>query len=119
AADEPAPDLRAAADECAGSRRVVVRHCTFVPGWGLRHDCEPHAPEEPGIELVGMGAARIVIDHSIVGPLDVLAADDALDPVAVQVSDSIIDATKPEALAIRAPGGLIAHAAVRVQRATV
>ena len=61
----------------------------------MRHDCEPHAPEEPGIELVGMGAARIVIDHSIVGPLDVLAADDALDPVAVQVSDSIIDATKP------------------------
>lgn len=26
---------------------VVIRHCTLVPGWGLRHECEPSLPADP------------------------------------------------------------------------
>ena len=25
---------------------VVIRHCTFVPGWGIDSDCEPNRPAE-------------------------------------------------------------------------
>lgn len=33
---------------------VIIRHCTLVPGWGLRCDCEPHRPAEPSLELYNL-----------------------------------------------------------------
>src|SRR5439155_3986942 len=47
------PELDAPGDSRApicGSA-VVIRHCTFVPGWGLDCDCQPTHPAEPSIEL--------------------------------------------------------------------
>jgi hypothetical protein len=104
---------------CVGVRRVTVRHCTFVPGWTIHHDCEPESPDEPSIELVGLDGAQVSVEYSIVGPLDVLPAEHAIDPVAIAIADSIVDATHVEGLAVRSTGGGFAHAVLSVVRTTV
>ena len=104
---------------CVGDRRVTVRHCTFVPGWTIHHDCEPESPNEPSIELVGLGGAHVAIEYSIIGPIDVLPAERAIDPVAIAVRDSIVDATHVEGLAVRSTGGGFAHAVLTFVRTTV
>ena len=104
---------------CVGVRRVTVRHCTFVPGWTIHHDCEPESPDEPSIELVGLGGAQVTVEYSIVGPIDVLPSEHAIDPVAIAIADSIVDATHVEGLAVRSTGGGFAHAVLSVVRATV
>jgi hypothetical protein len=65
-----------------------------------------------------------VIDHSIVGSIQVIADEVRKDPVVIRVRDSIIDATGtdcdgPTCEAIGAPGSGIAHATVRIARATI
>ena len=98
---------------------MTVRHCTFVPGWTIHHDCEPESPDEPSIELVGLGGAQVTVEYSIVGPIDVLPSEHAIDPVAIAIADSIVDATHVEGLAVRSTGGGFAHAVLSVVRATV
>ena len=102
---------------------LVVRHTTLVPGWSLQEDCEPRRPAEPSIELIN-STACVVIEHSIVGSIQVNNDEVREEPVRIRVSDSILDATGsdcagPECEAIGAAGTALAHATVRIVRSTV
>jgi hypothetical protein len=101
----------------------VVRHATLVPGWSLQENCEPRRPAEPSIELINSNAC-VVIEHSIVGSIQVNNDEVMTDPVRIRVSDSVLDATGahcdgPECEAIGAAGLARAHASARIVRSTV
>lgn len=101
----------------------VLRHSTLVPGWSLQDDCEPRRPAEPSLELINSDAC-VVIEHSIVGSIQVNNDEVMTDPVRIRVSDSILDATGadcegPECEAIGAAGLARAHATLRIARSTV
>ena len=97
---------------------LVIRHCTLVPGWGIDCDCEPKRPAEPSLELSNV-RARVRIEHSIVGAIQIHEDEVRQDPIPLCISDSILDATSPERQAIGAPGATWAHAALTIQRCTV
>lgn len=97
---------------------ILLRHCTLVPGWGIDCDCEPKRPSEPSIELSNV-RARLGIEHSIVGAIQIQDDEVRLDPVPLCISDSIVDATEATRVAIGAPGGGWAHAALTMRRCTV
>src|SRR5690606_2778360 len=102
---------------------LTIRHATLVPGWSLQDDCEPRRPAEPSIEIINSNPC-VVIDHSIVGSIQVNHDEVSMDPVRIRVSDSIVDATGsgcdgPECEAIGAAGPARAHVTLRVLRSTV
>lgn len=97
---------------------VTVRHCTLVPGWDLECDCSPGRPDEPSITL-DRTRASLVVEHSIVGSLVVGADERQTDPVAITISDSIIDSTGPEQVAVSDEAGRIAFAHLTLARCTV
>ncbi len=98
--------------------QVIIRHCTLVPGWGLDNDCEPLRPAEPSLELNNI-RARVTIEHSIVGTLQVNEDQVRLDPIPIDISDSIVDAMDASREAIGAPGNPVAHAVLTIKRSTV
>jgi hypothetical protein len=112
--DRSDPDVFAQGDLCD----VTIRHSTLVPGWGLDCDCEPKRPNEPSLELLNTGA-RIVIEHSIIGSIHVVADEVQTDPVEISVSDSIVDATSEVRDAIAAPNLPLAFARLTLVRSTV
>jgi hypothetical protein len=61
----------------------------------------------------------LLIEHSIVGGIQVTRDEVAEDPVLIRISDSIVDATRPDRLALGAPEGLCAYAALTIVRSTV
>jgi hypothetical protein len=97
---------------------VTIRHSTLVPGWGLHPDCEPKRPAEPSLELFNV-RARLTIEHSIVGSIQVNEDPVATDPIPIQVSDSILDATRQEREALGAPGCPVAFVVLTIRRSTV
>jgi hypothetical protein len=97
---------------------VVIRHCTFVPGWALGHDCEPRRPNEASIVLENTTAA-LKIDHSIVGTILVLADQVKAEPNRIAIADSVVDATDANLVAIGALTHPIAFAALTIARTTV
>jgi hypothetical protein len=102
---------------------VTIRHSTLVPGWALHPDCEPRRPAEPSLTLLNTGA-RITIEHSIVGSIQVSQDEVKTDPIPIHVSDSILDATgadcdDPQCEALGAPGWPLAHAVLTIERSTV
>jgi hypothetical protein len=102
---------------------VSIRHSTLVPGWELDPDCEPGRPSEPSLELINTRACA-VIEHSIVGSIQVVQDEVKEDPVPILVSDSIVDATgvdcdDPRCEALGAPGWPLAHALLTIRRCTV
>jgi hypothetical protein len=102
---------------------VVLRHCTLVPGWGLHGDCAPLRPAEPSIIMYG-SQAHLRIEHSIVGSIVVTEDAVGTDPVRLDVSDSIVDATghdcaRPECEALTGPDGTVAHVVASFRRSTV
>lgn len=102
---------------------LVLRHSTLVPGWTLAPDCTPERPSEPSIELIDSRAC-LVIDHSIVGSIQINNNEIVDEPVRIDIVDSVIDATgsdcsRPECEAIGAEGSLLAHALVHVRRSTI
>jgi hypothetical protein len=92
-----------------------------VPGWGLTADCKPRRPAEPSLELtdLGAGGGRVVIEHSILGSIQVLEDEVKADPVPIRITDSIVDATSHEREAVGAPGWPLAHARLTFRRSTV
>ena len=101
----------------------TVRHSTLVPGWSLEPNCDPKRSAEPSIEVIDSGTC-IVIEHSIVGSIQVNNDEVRTDPIQLCVSDSVIDATgadcdSPQCEAIGAAGSRIAFAIVRIARSTV
>jgi LysM domain len=111
--DEPAPEPDPG-DMCD----VTIRHCTLVPGWGLHCDCGPRRPTEPSLTLLNT-KARIKIEHSILGAIEVTADAATIDPVAIRISDSIWDAMNAASKALGDPDGEIAYASLTVIRTTV
>lgn len=109
-------DGYASADLCGA--RVVIRHCTLVPGWAIDCDCEPRRPAEPSLEISGLRAA-VSIEHSIVGTIRVSEDQVGLDPIPLSISDSIVDATAPSRQAIGAPGDGLAHVLLTISDTTV
>jgi hypothetical protein len=97
---------------------VVIRHCTLVPGWDLECDCEPSHSAEPSLELYNI-RAKVRIEHSILGSIQIHEDEVRDEPIPVCISDSILDATAAEKEAIGAPGYAVAHAELTIKRCTV
>lgn len=112
--DRTDPERFAEGDLCD----VTLRHVTLVPGWGLECDCEPRRPSEPSLELTST-AAKIMIEHSIIGAIQVVADEEQTDPVEVYIADSILDATSEARSAIGAANLPLAFADLTILRTTV
>jgi hypothetical protein len=97
---------------------VAIRHCTLVPGWGLDCDCSPTRPSEPSLEVIGSPQC-VTIEHSIVGAIHVERNEVTADPLILRISDSIVDATDVERVALGTLGKLCAYAALTLERCTV
>jgi hypothetical protein len=97
---------------------VTIRHCTLVPGWWLECDCEPTQPTKPSIELEDSGA-KLRISHSIIGAIHVFANERHHDPVEIEISDSIVDATSQKNPTLMAKGGSLAFAKLNITRSTL
>lgn len=110
--------------EIAGPMQSVrIRHATLVPGWSLEPKCDPRRPSEPSVQITD-GPVCLVVEHSIVGSIQVNVDEVAADPVQIRISDSIVDATGafcdgPACEAIGAPGCARAHATLTIARSTV
>lgn len=97
---------------------VRIRHVTLVPGWALECNCDPMRPAEPSLELIS-SAAKIAVDHSIIGSIEVTGDEHSADPAEIFMADSILDATASSVSAMSAPDGLAAFARLTVTRSTV
>ena len=97
---------------------VTIRHCTLVPGWSLDCDCEPQRPNDPSIELE-YSRARIRIEHSITGSIETEARERSSEPQQIEISDSILDATSEDRIALGSSRGGIAYVALKVVRSTI
>jgi hypothetical protein len=97
---------------------VVIRHSTLVPGWGLECNCEPSRPSEPSLEIDN-GPRCVRIEHSIIGSIEVNRDEVVEDPCRIEINDSIVDATSPDAIALGAPEKLCAYAVLNIRRCTV
>ncbi|MGN6810836.1 MAG: hypothetical protein ACTHMP_08170 [Thermomicrobiales bacterium] len=98
--------------------RLTIRHCTLAPGWSLEHDCEPQQGEEPSLELTD-SAGPLIVEHSILGSILVNEDEVATDPLAITLTDSLLDATDTDLVALSGEDGRYAHAALTIQRVTV
>jgi hypothetical protein len=72
---------------------LTISHCTLVPGLRLNPDGTPLRPGEPSL-LADVPTAQLRIQRSILGPVR-LATDTALE-----ATDSAIDATAPDRIAL-------------------
>ena len=97
---------------------VTIRHSTLVPGWGLDCNCEPVRPTEPSLELDDAPNC-VRIEHSIIGAIQVNRDEVREDPCRIYITDSILDATDPTAIAIGAPEKLCAFSILDIRRCTV
>lgn len=97
---------------------LTIRHSTLVPGWGLTCDCEPLRPAEPSLELDDAPDC-VRIEHSIIGSIQVDRDEVKEDPCTIFISDSIVDATSPDRVAVGAPEKLCAYAVLDLRRVTV
>jgi hypothetical protein len=97
---------------------VTIRHCTLVPGWSLHCDCEPQRPNDASLEL-DHTSAQINIEHSILGTIEVEADERAAEPTVIRISDSILDATGENRIALGTNGGGMAYVRLSIARATV
>jgi hypothetical protein len=97
---------------------VIIRNCTLVPGWGMDCDCQPDRPAGPSLELFNV-RARLRIERSIVGSIQINEDEVKSDPIPVSICDSILDAIDLQKEAIGAPGFAVAHAVLSIRRSTV
>jgi hypothetical protein len=98
---------------------VTIRHCTLVPGWDLEHDCEPKNADQPSLTLTNTDAC-VSIEHSILGSIEVNEDEVRQEPIAIKISDSVLDAANnEEALSTSDRPKRIAHAKLTILRTTV
>ena len=98
--------------------QVLIRHSTLVPGWGIGSDCDPKRPAKPSLELYKTDC-HVKIEHSIVGSIQVYKDEVRSDPLEIDITDSIVDATSDTREALGAPNWPRAHAVLRIARCTV
>lgn len=97
---------------------VVIRRSTLVPGWTVRHDCDPTAPDESSLDLRNLrGGVRI--ERSILGTIAVMDETIESEPLRISITDSIVDATSDDREAIVGPGASYAWAKLRIARCTI
>jgi len=84
----------------AETRRLVLRHCTLVPGITRDSDGAPHSVGRASL-IVLHPFAEVVLDHCVVGPVV------AVEGAEVTANDSVIDASGADEVAYcgRAPAG--------------
>jgi hypothetical protein len=114
--------------------KIVLRHCTLVPGWELDENCEPYSGNEPSLILSDIPtldskhsedpcelliATQVCIEHSILGSIQVQRDEVDADPVSISIRDSVVDATSVTLDAISAPVGRLAHASLCIVRSTI
>jgi hypothetical protein len=105
-------DIRGAFDE------MIIRHCTLVPDWSLHQDARSRRPAEPSLSFMD-ASARVRIDRCIVGAIHATQQDIMADPVDLRISQSIVDATSKDLVAIGAPDEGAASVALTVMRSTI
>ncbi|HYH84528.1 MAG TPA: hypothetical protein VEX60_03540, partial [Pyrinomonadaceae bacterium] len=98
--------------------QLVIRHCTLVPGWSLDQHCNPQNETEASIELVETDA-RLTVERSITGTILVNKNVVTDDPVSIEISDSVLDSTRPSLEALSGPDATAAHALLTITRSTV
>ncbi|MDH4196198.1 MAG: hypothetical protein OEW05_02175 [Candidatus Aminicenantes bacterium] len=74
-------------------KTLRIRHCTLVPGQGLKSTGEPLTPGADSLETES-GKHSVEISHSIVGPVR-LRGEQSLT-----LTDSILDATQTDGIAL-------------------
>lgn len=109
-------EKRTTSSICAA--RVNIRHCTLVPGWTLDCDCEPATPNKESLEIRNV-RARVHIERSILGPIEVQEDEVHSDPIPIEICDSIVDAMGGDREAIIGPQGNHAHGVFTVRRSTI
>jgi hypothetical protein len=98
---------------------LAIRHCTLVPGWDLESDCIPKRADQPGLTLTNTDAC-VIIEHSILGSIEVNKDEVRQEPISIKISDSILDAANnEEALSTSDRPKRIAHAKLATLRTTV
>jgi hypothetical protein len=105
-------------EDTGGLCDVVIRHCTLVPGRALEESCDPQSPDKPSLRLEKT-RAKVVIEHSILGGIEVEAHERASEPSVIQISDSILDATGEKYFALCANADGIAYVNLHLTRSTV
>jgi hypothetical protein len=78
----------------------------------------PHDGPEPSL-FIDHTRARVCVEHSILGAISVEADEVQAEPVGLQISDSILDATGSELAALDSSTLPIAYAALSIARSTV
>jgi HEPN domain-containing protein len=106
------------AGETPPAARVLVRRCTLVPGWMLGPNCDPTRPAEASIDVRNLSGS-VTIDHSITGSIAVMNETAESEPLALELRDSILDATSNALEAVMGPGGGYAWATMRILSCTV
>src|SRR5262249_577724 len=79
-----------------------IRHCTLVPGWSLDTFCEPIHPNEASLEMV-RSRTSLCISESIIGTILVASSETQEEPITIEITDSILDATSVDNCALGAP----------------
>ncbi|HVB21521.1 MAG TPA: hypothetical protein VNG51_06200 [Ktedonobacteraceae bacterium] len=97
---------------------VYIRHCTLVPGWGVDSECTANHPAEASL-LINQRGQTVNIEKSIVGSLLIYQDEVREEPLHINISDSILDATDEKLTAINAPDDEIAYAILSIVRTTV
>jgi hypothetical protein len=105
-------DIRGTFDE------IVFRHCTLVPGWSLHQDARPRRPAEPSLSFMD-ASPRVLIDRCIIGTIHATQEDILTDPITMRISESIVDATGNELIAIGSPEQEAAPIALTVTKSTI
>ena len=98
--------------------RLVIRRSTLVPGWTVRPDCSPSAPDESSLDLRNL-KGRVTIERTILGTISVMDETTESEPLRISISDSIVDATSDDREAVVGPGASYAWATLRIVRCTV
>jgi hypothetical protein len=97
---------------------LVIRDCTFVPGWEATPEVSTKKDMTPSLRLENI-ETRVIIERSVLGPISVVSNVADLEPLELCVSDSIIDAAAAERRAIDAPERGTAAVRLTVIRSTV
>jgi hypothetical protein len=96
---------------------IAIRDCTLVPGWSIQGGASLRRRTEPSVALTNVSAC-LRIERSIVGAIHAVQEEVTVDPVALHVSDSIVDSTGDDLPAIGAVEGAVAPVTLTAKRAT-
>lgn len=112
-------------EEIERPTEVIIRHSTLVPGWLPECDHHEHLRHDKGSAIPSLVIeikANVIIEHSILGAIQVGYGLEPADPGRLCISDSILDALDADssALELTPEGqGMIANTLLSITRSTV